>query len=341
MRPFLYDARRRRPRCNAAAAGRRGGQRRRQFLAGGTTLTRPDEARRDAAGEAGRHQRARSRGLGRIEVGPTGPPARRAGAHGAGRGASRRAARLPGDRGIAEAGRQRSRCATWRALAATCCSGPAAVFPRRLLALATSAMPGSGCAALDGVNRQHAVLGTSEHCIATYPGDFAQALIALDATVEIDGPEGRRAASRSPSCTARPATRPHIETVLAAGRADHRLHACRPARGRGARVYLKIRDRESYAFALASAAVALDLDGDTVREARIALGGVATVPWRAREAEAALARPAAGRGQRDRAAAEAAFAQARSRTSTTPSRSSLASRRWCARCSRPADGDLT
>ena len=168
--------------------------------------------------------------------------------------------------------------------------------------------PGSGCAALEGINRPHAVLGTSDQCIATYPGDFAQALMALDALVEIMGPKGTReitfaALHRQPSST------PHIETTLAPGEliTSFRIPATSFARRS---VYLKIRDRESYEFALASAAVALDMDGETIREARIALGGVATVPWRAREAEARL------RGQRlddgaTAAAADAAFAQAR------------------------------
>jgi xanthine dehydrogenase YagS FAD-binding subunit len=168
--------------------------------------------------------------------------------------------------------------------------------------------PGSGCAALEGINRPHAVLGTSDQCIATYPGDFAQALMALDAQVEIMGPKGTReitfaALHRQPSST------PHIETTLAPGEliTSFRIPATPFARRS---VYLKIRDRESYEFALASAAVALDMDGETIREARIALGGVATVPWRAREAEARL------RGQRlddgaTAAAADAAFAQAK------------------------------
>ena len=147
--------------------------------------------------------------------------------------------------------------------------------------------PGSGCAALDGVNRQHAVLGASEACIATYPGDFAQALMALDATVDIAGAAGPRtipfAALHRP-----PGSTPHVETSLAPGDLITGLSV--PAGPWTRRsVYLKVRDRQSYAFALASAAVALDMDGGVVRQARIALGGVASTPWRAREAEAALA----------------------------------------------------
>jgi xanthine dehydrogenase YagS FAD-binding subunit len=170
--------------------------------------------------------------------------------------------------------------------------------------------PGAGCAALEGMNRQHAILGTSEHCIAAYAGDFAQALIALDATIETMGPKGAR---RIPFADLHrlPGDTPHIETILEPGELITFIAV--PAGPWTARSrYVKIRDRESYQFALAAAAVALDLDGDHVREARIALGGVATVPWRARDAEATL------RGQvLDEAAAmkaaEAAFAGARPR----------------------------
>jgi xanthine dehydrogenase YagS FAD-binding subunit len=146
--------------------------------------------------------------------------------------------------------------------------------------------PGSGCAALGGVNRQHAVLGVSDACIATYHGDFAQALIALEAVVEIQGSNGRRRIAFA-DLHRRPGDTPHVETNLAP---DELIVAISVPAGAWTRRshYLKIRDRESYAFALASAAVALDLDGERVRHARIALGGVATVPWRAREAEQAL-----------------------------------------------------
>jgi xanthine dehydrogenase YagS FAD-binding subunit len=144
--------------------------------------------------------------------------------------------------------------------------------------------PGSGCAALEGFNRSHAVLGTSDQCIATYPGDFAQALIALDAIVEIAGKSGNRtlpfAQLHKP-----PGDTPQIETSLAAGE----LISGFVIQRRWPRsVYLKARDRQSYEFALASAAIALDVQDGTVREARVALGGVATLPWRAREAEALI-----------------------------------------------------
>lgn len=168
--------------------------------------------------------------------------------------------------------------------------------------------PGSGCSAIGGVDRQHAVLGTSPHCIATYPGDLAQALVALEAMVEIEGGQGLR---KIPVAELHrlPGDSPHVETVLNAD--DVIVAISVPSRPWSARShFLKVRDRTSYAFALASAAVALDLDGETVREARIALGGVATVPWRAVAAEDALR----GRVLDERStaeAAEAAFAGAR------------------------------
>lgn len=167
--------------------------------------------------------------------------------------------------------------------------------------------PGSGCAALDGVNRKHAVLGTSEHCIAAYPGDFAQALIAFDARVEIASPSGSRAIAFE-QLHRLPGDTPHIETVLAPDEVITGFTV--PAAPYTRRsLYLKIRDRESYEFALASAAVGLVLKDGVVQEARIALGGVATKPWRARQAEAAL------KGERvtvktAQAAARACFAAA-------------------------------
>jgi xanthine dehydrogenase YagS FAD-binding subunit len=146
--------------------------------------------------------------------------------------------------------------------------------------------PGSGCAAMDGINRSHAVLGTSEHCIASYPGDFAQALIALDAQVEISGPRGTHEMPYA-ELHREPGDTPHIETVLKPGEMITAFQIpAAPFTRRS--LYLKVRDRESYEFALASAAVALDLDGGRVKQARIALGGVATAPWRATEAESHL-----------------------------------------------------
>jgi xanthine dehydrogenase YagS FAD-binding subunit len=165
--------------------------------------------------------------------------------------------------------------------------------------------PGSGCAAMDGFNRMHAVLGTSDACIATYPGDFAQALIALDASVEIAGTSGVR---RIPFARLHkpPGDTPHIETTLQPGE----LISAFVVEGRWPRsIYQKVRDRQSYEFALASAAVALDIQDGTVRDARVALGGVATVPWRAREAEALLRGEHLSDNLAERAA-EAAFADA-------------------------------
>jgi xanthine dehydrogenase YagS FAD-binding subunit len=170
--------------------------------------------------------------------------------------------------------------------------------------------PGSGCAALEGVNRRHAILGASDHCIATYAGDFAHALIALDAVVDIASPSGSRtipfAKLHKPLGDS-----PHIETTLAPGELITAF-VVPPTPWAKRSLYLKIRDRESYEFALASAAVALDLDGDTVREARIALGGVSALPWRARSAEEALK----GRSLDERtldAVADTAFAGAKPR----------------------------
>src|SRR5258705_7666 len=167
--------------------------------------------------------------------------------------------------------------------------------------------PGSGCAALDGFNRSHAVLGTSDQCIATYPGDFAQALIALDATVDISGPRGSRNVPFA-SLHRKPGDAPDIETTLQAG--DMITSFQIPAMPFSRRsLFLKVRDRESYEFALASAAVALDLRDGRVNDVRVALGGVATVPWRSTAAEAALKGKVLDKKSAE-AAAAAAFAEA-------------------------------
>jgi len=145
--------------------------------------------------------------------------------------------------------------------------------------------PGSGCSALDGLTRKHAVLGVSEHCISAYPGDFAQALVALGATVNILGAAGARtlafeALHLGPE-------HPERETVLLPGELITGFSI--PAGPWTRRsTYVKVRDRESYEFGLATAAVALQLEGSRVLAARIALGGVAYRPWRAHEAEAFL-----------------------------------------------------
>ena len=145
--------------------------------------------------------------------------------------------------------------------------------------------PGSGCAALDGVNRGHAVLGTSDDCIALYPGDWGPALVALDARVDVLGASGKRTLAFA-DLHRMPGSTPHVETSLAPGELITAFIV--PGGPRRRSLYRKIRDRESYAFANASAAVAIDLDGEIVRDVRIGLGGVATVPWRARAAEELL-----------------------------------------------------
>jgi xanthine dehydrogenase YagS FAD-binding subunit len=145
--------------------------------------------------------------------------------------------------------------------------------------------PGSGCAAIPGFNRQHAVLGVDDQCIAQYPGDFGVVLAAFGADVDVLGPGGAR---RFPFVTLhRPAGQPHLEHTLQPGEV---ILAFRIPGGEVARrsLYLKVRDRQSYEFAVSSAAVGLDLDGDVVRSARIGLGGVAYRPWRAEAAEQAL-----------------------------------------------------
>jgi xanthine dehydrogenase YagS FAD-binding subunit len=147
--------------------------------------------------------------------------------------------------------------------------------------------PGSGCAALDGRNRIHAILGASEHCVATHPSDMAVALAALEAVVRVCGPRGERAIPFA-EFHRLPGDTPHLDTNLEHGELITAIDL--PASPYAAAShYLKVRDRVSYAFALVSVAAALDLDGDTVRSARIALGGVAHKPWRAHAAEAILA----------------------------------------------------
>lgn len=146
--------------------------------------------------------------------------------------------------------------------------------------------PGSGCSARDGLDRGHALLGGSESCIAVYPGDLAIALVAFDAVVDVLGPNGQRTIPLE-QLHREPGTTPHIETILAPDELILRIRVPTSPLGR-ASTYHKIRDRESYAFALASATVALQMDGDVVRDTRIAIGGLATRPWRVRAAEQAL-----------------------------------------------------
>ena len=147
--------------------------------------------------------------------------------------------------------------------------------------------PGSGCSAIGGINRMHAILGTSEHCIATHPSDMCVALAALASQVLATGTNGERGIPFA-DFHRLPGDAPHIDTNL---RADEIITAIElPRKGFANHyTYLKIRDRLSYAFALVSVAAGLELEGDTIKEARLALGGVAHKPWRNRDAEARLA----------------------------------------------------
>jgi xanthine dehydrogenase YagS FAD-binding subunit len=147
--------------------------------------------------------------------------------------------------------------------------------------------PGSGCGAIGGLDRGQAVLGTSDACTAVSPGDWPVALVAMDASVEVLGPSGTRFVPVA-DLYRLPGDTPHLEFTLAPGEMITAIVVPKTPAGRRS-TYHKIRDRESYAFALASAAVALEMTGDRVERARIALGGVATRPWRAPEAERELA----------------------------------------------------
>jgi xanthine dehydrogenase YagS FAD-binding subunit len=147
-------------------------------------------------------------------------------------------------------------------------------------------IPGSGCTAIKGFNRNHAVLGVDDSCISQYPGDFAIALIALDSQVELTGPEGSRQIPFA-SLHAAVQSQPHVETTLKPGEIIVAFQVPAGAWTRRS-LYLKVRDRASYEFAIASAAVALEMEGETVREARIGLGGMAYRPWRSHEAETIL-----------------------------------------------------
>jgi xanthine dehydrogenase YagS FAD-binding subunit len=167
---------------------------------------------------------------------------------------------------------QRTRCPYFRDIGYTACNKRA---------------PGSGCAAIGGENRWHAVLGTSDNCIAANPSDLAVALVALDASIEVGGTNGQRTVPliefhRLPSET------PHIETVLEPGEVITAIEVPASPVARRSH-YLKVRDRASFEFAVVSAAVALELDGARIRQARVALGGVGTKPWRIPRVEAALA----------------------------------------------------
>jgi xanthine dehydrogenase YagS FAD-binding subunit len=183
---------------------------------------------------------------------------------------------------------QRTRCAYFRDVAVDACNKRA---------------PGSGCAAIGGYTRMHAVLGTSDRCIAAHPSDMCVALVALDATVGLRSATGTRTVPMAEFHTL-PGDHPEVESVLAPG--ELVTHVDLPASAFAARShYVKVRERASYAFALASAAVALDLRGGTIHEARVAIGGVATKPWRSLEAERELTGKAASVDVFRRAAAAA------------------------------------
>ncbi|WP_329343748.1 xanthine dehydrogenase family protein subunit M [Streptomyces sp. NBC_00663] len=165
---------------------------------------------------------------------------------------------------------QRTRCTYFRDVSADC----------------NKREPGSGCAALKGHNRTHAILGTSDACVATHPSDVAVAFTALEATVHLLGPDGER---RLPFADflLQPGTTPNREQALRQGELITSVEI--PALPRPLKSgYLKVRDRQSYEFALTSAAVALHVRGGVIREAKVAAGGVATVPWKLAAVERAL-----------------------------------------------------
>src|SRR5215813_8475511 len=170
---------------------------------------------------------------------------------------------------------QRTRCMYFRDTAMSC----------------NKRAPGTGCSAITGANRMLAILGTSEHCIATNPSDMCVAMAVLEATIHIQGPSGSRVVPFA-DFHLLPGNTPDRETVLEPG--DLITHVTLPAPIRGSKqFYLKLRDRASYEFALASAAVVINVDNGTVTRVRLGLGGVGTKPWRSLEAEAALVNQAA------------------------------------------------
>jgi len=183
---------------------------------------------------------------------------------------------------------QRTRCGYFRDVGVAACNKRA---------------PGSGCAAMDGYVRMHAVLGGSDQCIAAHPSDMCVALVALDAIVHVQGPNGERTVPVG-EFHVLPGAHPEVETVLARGELVTGVTI--PATALSTRsAYVKARDRASYAFALASAAAALHLEGSVIRDARVALGGVGTKPWRSKEAEQALVGQPAKRDVFEQAAAAA------------------------------------
>lgn len=169
--------------------------------------------------------------------------------------------------------------------------------------------PGSGCGAREGLNRMHAIFGWSESCVATYPGDMANALYALDAVVRIKSADGRERTLPVNEFHRLPGDRPQQDNNLQHGELIVAIEL--PKSNFAAHsYYLKVRDRASYAFALVAVAAALELDGDKIRQGRVVLGSVAHKPWRSREAEAVLAGKAAS-AENFRQAAEVALREAR------------------------------
>jgi xanthine dehydrogenase YagS FAD-binding subunit len=169
--------------------------------------------------------------------------------------------------------------------------------------------PGTGCGALEGLNRMHAILGWSEKCVATYPGDMANALYALDAVVRVRGADGRERTIPISEFHRLPGDTPEKDTSLEHGELIVAIELPQSNFARHS-YYLKVRDRASYAFALVAVAAALELDSGTIRQVSVVLGGVAHKPWRSREAEAALSGKPASE-ESFRRAAEAALKDAK------------------------------
>jgi xanthine dehydrogenase YagS FAD-binding subunit len=170
-------------------------------------------------------------------------------------------------------------------------------------------VPGSGCDAIQGYNRGHAVLGTSDQCIAMFPSDMCTALAMMDTTVNTVKPDGSTRGIVFTDFHLVPGKTPQLETILDHGEMISHIELTDLPATRNSH-YLKVRDRASYEFALASAAVGLELDGQTIKNARIGLGGIATKPWRSPEAEKALIGKPANTAT-FKAAAEAALASAK------------------------------
>ncbi len=168
--------------------------------------------------------------------------------------------------------------------------------------------PGTGCSALEGLNRMHAIFGASKQCVAVHPSDFCVALAALDATVRVRGVDGKERGIAFQDFHRLPGDKPEQDHTLAHGELIEAIDLPASLFAKHS-YYLKVRDRASYAFALVSVAAALELDGDTIKQARLAMGGVAHKPWRAAKAEAALIGKAAT-PENFAAAAEAEMADA-------------------------------